>query len=326
VPRFDLPLEELRSYRAELDEPTDLEEFWSTTLAEARAHDLDVRLAPVDTGLELVEVHDVTFNGFGGQPVKAWLSRPRGAEGPLPVVVEYVGYGGGRALPFQHTLWPAAGYAHLVMDSRGQGSSWGEGGDTPDPVGSGPAYPGVMTRGIEDPETYYYRRLFVDGVRAVDAVRGIEGLDPARVAVTGVSQGGGITIAVAGLVPDLAAAMPDVPFLCHFRRAVEITDAYPYQEIVQYLKVHRGAEERVMRTLSYFDGVHLARRASAPGLFSVALMDDICPPSTVFAAHNRWGELVGEVARRIEVYPFNGHEGGQAYQWPHRLRWVREHL
>ena len=90
--------------------------------------------------------------------------------------------------------------------------------------------------------------------------------------------------------------------------------------------VNRFATEQVMRTLSYFDGMHLARRADAPGLFSVALMDMICPPSTVYAAFNRWGELRGEVAKRIEVYPFNGHEGGQNYQWAHQRAWVREHL
>ncbi len=324
--RFDLPLAELQSYRPELDEPADLDDFWRSTLAESREHDVDVRLEPVDAGLELVEVFDVTFAGFGGHPIKAWYSRPRGADGPLPAVVQYNGYGGGRGLPFQHTQWPTAGYAHLYMDTRGQGAGWGEGGATADPVGSGAATPGSMTRGIEDPEQYYYRRVYVDAARAVDAVRAIDGVDAARVGVTGGSQGGGLAIAAAGLSEGLVAAMPDVPFLSHFARAIEITDAFPYGEIVKYLSVHRGATEQVLRTLSYFDGIHLARRATAPGLFSVALMDMVCPPSTVYAAYNRWGELKGEVAKDITVYPFNGHEGGQAYQWAHQRDWARKHL
>mgnify|MGYP000847774737 FL=1 len=324
--RFDLPLAELQAYRAELAEPADFDEFWSATVAEARAHDVDVRLEPVDAGLELVEVFDVTFAGFGGHPIKAWFTRPRGAAGPLPTVVQYNGYGGGRGLPFQHTQWPSAGYAHLFMDTRGQGAGWGEGGDTPDPVGTGPATPGSMTQGIEDPETYFYRRVFVDAVRAVDAVRTIDGVDPEKVAVTGGSQGGGMTIAAAGLSDGLAAAMPDVPFLSHFRRAIEITDAFPYGEIVKYLAVRRDQTERVLRTLSYFDAVSHARRANAPGLFSVALMDMICPPSTVYAAFNVWGELTGGPTKDMTVYPFNGHEGGQGYQWARQREWVRTHL
>lgn len=324
--RFDLPLAELQTYRGELDEPADLDEFWTSTIADARTHDVDVRLEPVDAGLDLVEVFDVTFAGFGGHPIKGWFTRPKGADGPLPAVVQYNGYGGGRGLPFQHTLWPTAGYAHLFMDTRGQGAGWGEGGETADPVGSGPATPGSMTRGIEDPEEYFYRRVFTDAVRAVDAVRAIAGVDPERVVVAGGSQGGGMTIAAAALSSGLRAAMPDVPFLSHFRRAIEITDAFPYGEIVKYLSVRREATERVLRTLSYFDGMHLARRATAPGLFSVALMDQVCPPSTVYAAYNRWGELAGEVAKDIQVWPFNGHEGGQAYQWAHQRAWAREHV
>ena len=123
------------------------------------------------TALTQIDVFDVTFPGYGGEPVKAWLSVPHGASGPLPAVVEYNGYGGGRGLPHERLTWAAAGYAHLFMDTRGQGSGWGSGGETPDPHGSGPAAPGFMTRGIDSPSQYYYRRVFTDAVRAVDAVR-----------------------------------------------------------------------------------------------------------------------------------------------------------
>lgn len=326
MPLYDLSRQELDTYRPELDEPADFDEFWSTTLAEARTHDLALELVPVDTGLTLVEVFDVTFAGFGGHPIKAWLTRPAGATGLLPAVVEYNGYGGGRGLPHQHTGWAAAGYVHLFMDTRGQGSRWGNGGDTPDPVGSTPAAPGFMTRGILDPHDHYYRRVFTDGVRAVEAVRSVPGVDTTRVAVTGGSQGGGITLAVAGLVPDLVGVMPDVPFLCHFRRAVEMTGNDPYGEITTYLSVHRDHVDQAFRTLSYFDGMHHGRRATAPALFSVSMMDTICPPSTVFAAYHRYGEHGGEPATALEVYEFNDHEGGQGFQVAKQLRWLHDRL
>jgi hypothetical protein len=140
-----------------------------------------------------------------------------------------------------------------------------------------------------DPRDYYYRRVFADAVRAVVAVRSHESVDPARVAVTGISQGGGITIAVAGLMPDIVAAAPDVPFLCDFPRAITLAEQDPYEEIARYLKVHRNHVEAAHRTLSYFDGAVLARRAVAPALFSVGMMDHICPPSTVYAAYNQYG-------------------------------------
>lgn len=321
---FDLPLTELERYLPELDEPADLDEFWASTLAQARRHDVLVDARPVDTGLRLIDTTDLTFAGFDGQPVRAWVTRPAGSSGDvLPAVVEYIGYNGGRGFAHEHLAWAAAGYVHLLMDTRGQGSLWGTGAHTPDEAGSGPAAPGFMTRGIEDPRRYYYRRVMTDAARAVDAVRALPGVDAARVAVAGTSQGGGLALAAAGLSDGLVAVMPDVPFLCHFRRAVDVTDGFPYQELVQYLSVHRGTAERVFRTLSYVDAVHLGRRADAPALFSVALRDDICPPSTVFAAYNHYAGLAPQRPETaIEVYEFNRHEGGQGYQLDRQLRWL----
>ncbi|AWE48766.1 MULTISPECIES: acetylxylan esterase [Streptomyces] len=318
---FDLPLDELRTYRSRSVEPEDFDAFWSTTLEEARAYDLDVRYEPVDAGLSTVRVYDVTFAGFGGHPVKGWLRLPAGATEPLPLVVEFVGYGGGRGLPHENLLWASTGRAHFMMDTRGQGSTWGAGGDTPDPVGSGPAHPGYMTRGVEAPQTYYYRRLLTDAVRAVEAARAHPLADGGRTVVAGESQGGGIAIAVGGLVPDLTAVAPDVPFLCDFPRAVTLTDRRPYREIGAYLSTHRGRTTDVLRTLSYFDGVHFAARGRAPALFSAALEDQTCPPSTVFAAFNAWAHD----EKAIEVYDFNDHEGGGPYHQVAKLDWLRSY-
>ncbi|HEY3109745.1 MAG TPA: acetylxylan esterase [Chloroflexota bacterium] len=315
---FDMPLERLREYRPSVEEPSDFDAFWTSTLAEARRHALEPRFEPVDVGLRTVESYDVTFNGYGGQPIKGWLLLPATREGKLPCVVEYIGYGGGRGFPLDWLTWSSVGFAHLIMDTRGQGSASRK-GDTPDQVegGSDPAFPGYMTRGITDPRTYYYRRLFTDAVRAVEAARSHPAIDASRVAVTGGSQGGGIAIAVAGLVPDLVASLPDVPFLCHYRRATEITDAAPYSEIVSYLRVHRDKVDRVFRTLGYFDGVSFAARAGCEALFSVALMDQICPPSTVFAAFNRW-----RGPKEIRVWPYNQHNGGETYQTLEKIQFM----
>jgi cephalosporin-C deacetylase len=316
---FDMPLEELKTYLPPREEPSDFDAFWEQTLAEMRAFALDATFEPVDYGLRTVETFDVTFNGYGGQPVKGWLLLPRQRSGPLPCVVEYIGYGGGRGFPTDWLLWSSAGYAHLVMDTRGQGSAWSP-GDTPDPEpeGSNPHYPGFMTRGILDPRTYYYRRVFADGVRAVQAAQSHPAVDGERIAITGGSQGGGITIAVGGLEPTVKAVMPDVPFLCHYRRATDIVDSHPYQEIVRYCKTHRDKVDTVFETLSYFDGVNFAARTEARGLFSVGLMDQTCPPSTVFAAYNHFAG-----PKDIRIWRYNEHEGGGNYQAVEKVRFLQ---
>ena len=56
-------------------------------------------LERVDNGLTLIDTWDVTFAGHDGSPIRAWYNRPAGVEAELPVVVEYLGYGGGRDRP-----------------------------------------------------------------------------------------------------------------------------------------------------------------------------------------------------------------------------------
>lgn len=322
MPLTDLSLDQCRAYRPELPEPAGFDAFWSRTLSEART----AATAPVDkpvftrvdTGLTQIRTYEATVPGFGGQPVHGWLHRPAGAAEPLGCVVEFVGYGRGRGLPHESLFWASAGYAHLIMDTRGQGWS-ATTGATPDPhAGTAGAVPGFLTRGVESPENHYYRRVFTDAVRCVEAVREHPEIDSGRVVVTGVSQGGGIALAVAGLVPWLAGVMPDVPFLCNIRRGTEISARPPYTEIAEYLRLHRDRAETVFATLAHFDAALFAARATAPALFSVAMMDDICPPSTCFTAYNHYAGR-----KDVRVYSFNGHEGGGAYQQREQLAWVR---
>ncbi|GAA1959817.1 acetylxylan esterase [Catenulispora subtropica] len=319
---FDLPLDQLETYLPDVPEPSDFDAYWKASLATAEGCPPLLDVQPETTDLEIVRTWDVTFPGFGGDPIRAWYSRPAGNDAPLPAVVEFVGYGRGRGLPHERLTWVAAGYAHLLMDARGQGDLYGTGGATPDPRATALGGPGVMTRGVLDPADYYYRRLITDAVRAVGAVRALPGVDPTRVAVVGNSQGGGLALAAAGLVPDLAAVMVSAPFLCHLQRAIDITDSAPYGEIVNYLSVHRDAEEAVRRTLSYVDGVSFARRAVAPAHFGAGLRDTVSPPSTVFAAYNHYGAE----DRTMHVYSFNHHEGGDAVHTGRQLRWLRSHL
>ncbi|KNX38167.1 acetylxylan esterase [Luteipulveratus halotolerans] len=321
MPHYDLPLHELEQYAPPRREPDDFAEFWSSTLAEARTHDLDVRSERAAAYLPHVVVHDVTFAGFGGDPIRAWHLRPSGVEGVLPTVVQFLGYGDGRGTPVDWLMWPAAGFAVLVVDTRGQGARARRAGATGDPAGSAsPHVEGFLTKGVLDPHDYYYRRVLTDGVRALEAVRTLPGTDPSHVAAVGMSQGGAIALGVSGLAPSLVdATVTHVPFLCDVRREVTITGSKPYSELVAFLRTHRASAEQALSTIDYVDGTTLAAHATAPARFSVALMDEICPPSGVFAAYHHYAG-----PKTLDVYPYNDHEGGAADAEIASVQWLQE--
>ena len=162
---------------------------------------------------------------------------------------------------------------------------------------------GWMTRGIRDPQTYYYRYVYADAVRALELLANRDEVDASRLAITGGSQGGAITLAVAALSERPKLAMPDIPFLCDFKRSIAITPAGPYPEIPQFFRAFTGMQETAMRTLSYVDNMNLAPWIGCRTVVSNCLWDDICPPSSIFAAYNHIG-----ADKQMEVYPFHKHE------------------
>jgi cephalosporin-C deacetylase len=311
---IDLPLEELRTFRPDVPEPADFDTFWARELAAARERGREPEFSALDTPIRHAAVFDVTFGGYNGDAIKGWLLLPHEAPPGAAFVVEFVGYNGGRGEPLDWLSYSCAGHPHLVMDTRGQGGGW-RSADTADPSDDGaPSTNGFMTRGIADPRAYYFTRVFVDAVRAVEAARRHPVAAGRPLVVAGVSQGGGLALAAGHLAGEVDGVLADVPFLAHPRRAVQVTDSRPYGELIEYCSVHPQRVDDVFATLSYVDAVNHARRGSAPALFSVGLIDDITPASTVFAAYNHYAG-----PKDIAVYPFNGHEGGGVRHFAARL-------
>lgn len=303
----DQPLSALTRHESCQADPPDFDDFWNETLAESRCHPLIHRVTRVDAGVVTMDVYDVRFGAFAGEEISAWLRVPRGVPaGKSHAIVQYHGYGRGRGEAHENLLWASAGFVHFEMDTRGQG--WrGFRGDTPDTGSPSPHTPGFL-RGILDKHDYYYRRLFTDAVRAVEALRAIDLVEVDGVLLHGSSQGGAIALAVAGLVADIDVVVARVPFLSDIAHAIEITDHYPYREIVDFLAQYRGETDRVLETLTYFDVVNFSKRAKARAVFTSALMDPVCPPSTVFAAYNAYAG-----AKTMKTWKYNAHEGGGSH-------------
>ena len=305
MPAFDFPLDELRSYTGRNPRPDDFDDYWETALAEldAAVPGADLRTEKVAHVATYADCQDLWFTGVHGARVYAKLARPAAAVGPGPAVVVFHGYSGSSPDWFELLPYVAQGFTVAALDVRGQG---GRSQDVGGALGS--TLEGHIVRGLgDDPQNLAFRHVYLDTVQLTRIVMDLPMVDPARVGVTGASQGGALALACAALEPRVRAAAPVYPFLSDFQRVWEMdlaTDAYA--EIRSWLRrfdpTHADIDA-LWRTLGYIDVQHLAPRIDADVLMFTGLMDTVCPPSTQFAAYNRIRS-----PKQMVLYPDFEHE------------------
>ncbi len=288
MPMIDMPLEELRVYRGINPKPADFDAYWAAALAELEATAPAPEFLPAEFQTPFAECFDLWFTGVGGARVYAKYLRPRHAkEVPHPAVLQFHGYSGSSG-DWQDKLGLAAlGFSVAALDVRGQG------GRSQDPGGAlGNTLHGHIIRGLDDaPERLFYRSVFLDTVQLARVVMALPEVDARRVGAMGMSLGGALPLAGGALEPRIRRLAPMCPFLCDYRRVWEMDLARDaYEELRNWFRRFDPRHEReteIFTRLGYVDCQHLAPRIQGEVLMAVGLMDEICPPSSQFAAYNR---------------------------------------
>ena len=300
---FDMPLEELKTYRGTNPRPDDFDAFWDSALAEMQALEPQIETIPAGFQTPFAECQHLYFTGIGGARVHAKLLRPRDAAGPHPAVLMFHGYSSSSGDWSDKLGYVAMGYTVAALDCRGQGGLSEDAGSV-----AGWTLRGHIIRGLDDgPEKLLFRQIFLDTAQQARIVMDMPDVDDRRVGALGGSQGGGLTLACAALEPRIQRAAPVYPFLCDYRRVWDIDlDVDAYAELRDYFRrfdpLHQR-EDKIFTRLGYVDVQHLCPRIRAKVLMGVALLDQICPPSTQFAAYNK---IRSEKA--MDIYPDYGHE------------------
>ena len=280
-------------YVSKVTKPDDIDQFWEEVLAETAKIPLDPEVVfdPLRSSDE-IDVYEVFYTSLDRVRIAGWYAVPKQRDGLLPGLLQVPGYNMEPPVP---KVWARKGYAAFSAAPRGKLRSNRQ---------FNPGYPGLLTYGMVDRNTYSYRGFYMDACRAVEFLLARDEVDGDRIGVTGHSQGGGLTVSTAALRPEIKTAAAGAPYLCGYMDAIELTDAYPYQEIADYLRMNPDSRQQVEDTLAYFDGINLAHRITCPVIVSVGLQDSTCPPETGYAMFN----AIASADKRMYAYDGHGHD------------------
>ena len=295
----DMSLEELGRYKPKKTKESDFDKFWESTLGISKSEQLNEEIERINYIVEEIIAYKVYYDGFEGARICGYYLLPK-SNGPHPVILWFHSYGDNKQKINYYLKWVLMGYAVFAIDTRGQ-----NGESVDNKCYPGPSAIGYMTKGVFSKEDYYYRGVYMDCVRAIDFLAKRREINLKSLCVTGGSQGGGLTLVTVALDNRPKLAIAEIPYLCHFRRAIEWAEDFQnitYLEFHSLLKRFPEREEEMYKTLSYFDNLNLCTQIKARTIISVGTRDICCPPSTIFAVYNHI-----KAEKYIEVMPFYGH-------------------
>jgi cephalosporin-C deacetylase-like acetyl esterase len=292
--------------RSPVTKSPDFDRFWSSTLDELKKVDPKFSLErkpQLDSTTH--EVFEVEMRSLGEIRVRGWYERPKSnAETQFPALLRVPGYSSRMRPSGDSDPW-----AIFSFNIRAHGRSQDDVSGKPEDY---------WIRGLDDEREYFYRGAYADCVRAVDFLVSRPEIDASRIAVTGGSQGGGLSLATAALDPRIALCAPDIAFLCDW---VKYFKASHWPEMDDWVKAKPSRTwKTTLETLSYFDTLNLADRIRCPVLFGIGLQDPVCPAATIFAVYQRISS-----PKEYRVYRDAGHWVDKRHERTRR-KWMRDHF
>jgi len=317
-----LSIQELEAIRSDVKRPEDFNSFWSEQLKALAAVPLEWERSPESSlCTDTQKVETLRFLSADGIWVHAWLAggwqeTSRGAG-----LVYLPGYSWGNPPPDSDSVYDDV----LTLGLNLHGNPSDHAYRHPRSVGGE-----YITQGIDSPHTYIFKNIVLHCIRALEVLAVQEDVDPERVAIGGMSQGGGLSLVCAALsaVPKLCFA--DMPWLCDLDRALSLIDPSRYKPgmavpdsrniIRQYAEEHPEKADQVFKTYRYFDPLSHADNIKIPVQCSAGGRDPSCRPPTIYSVYN---EITSD--KEMIYLPHTGHEIVPAMREAHE-RWIRERL
>jgi cephalosporin-C deacetylase len=239
---------------------------------------------------ERVSVSRTAFQSIGNVEIAGWLVEPEG----IPIkgaVIQFPGYS---EVLFPQVDLARQGVIVFSVSVRGHHGSDKQ---------IAPGFPGLLTYGLPNADTFIYRQIIIDVLRGfIELSDYTEGKLP--IVAMGKSQGAALAIILAALREDVCAVAAEVPWLCAIEESLKLADTFPYREVLGYIHSHPEEEQRVKDTLALFDLCNHAPAVKCPVLLGLGTSDPITPISST----RKLASLIKDVT--TYEYEGAGHEGG----------------
>lgn len=288
--------------------PEDFDRFWNREIAALKNIPLDARMTLLPercTGKS--DVYHVSFqNERIGSRIYGILSVPK-APGRYPAILNVPGAG---VRPYKGDTYLADdGFVSLTIGIHGVPVNLDE--EVYESLGGG-ALNRYWLQGLDSKTDFYYRRVYLGLIRSIDFISSLPWFDGRFLAVCGGSQGGALSIVAAALDKRVTCYSAFYPALCDLTgylngRAAGWPAMFRYKEDTTPEVTARKAE-----VSAYYDVVNFARKVVVPGFFSWGYKDEVCPPTSMYAAYNEV-----KAPKRLVVCPDTGH-------WNYPEQWVKK--
>ena len=284
-------------------------DFWQRTEAQLAETPLDISTSRDDFYSQPEwDVYRLNYNTVGGHRLFAWLSVPKEADGPLPALLRMPDYAS-----VHDIIYTSLRHRAVVMNATHRGQRNSDGAYRT-------SYPGLLTDGIGDGESWVMLGAYADALRALDALLGQDIAEIGPVALWGAGLGASLALSLASRRSRVGAVAADTPMPLGHPSALESGLGYSLGEIGDYLRAYPDRRADVERTLSLLDPLADATRVSADVLLSAGRFDrGTCPVA--------FAEELAEALSNCDLRLYDGAaEGGGHVHAVVRVAWLSERL
>lgn len=305
----------LEKISSPLTRKTDFNQFWQGTKTSLAKISPQFKIIPKPKlNTAYYKVYLIEMKSLGYHTVKAWYRVPvRGKN--HPIVLQLPSLGGSfynvQSLGKRPKHGVPLDFAVLSLNIRGHGNSKGN-------IKVSADFKDYITIGLAKKSTYIYRGAIADCIRSIDFIYTRPELNKSKLVVEGASQGGALSLMVAGLDRRVNLCCPDVPFLSDIDNLLQ-SAKWVKKAVTNYMKANNITLWRAKYNLSYFDTKNFADKITAPVYMSVGLQDWTCPAMTSLASYNKI-----KSSKSCEIYPKGKHGGGGAVHRKKKFNWIRK--